>query len=160
MNQQLKWDLRFLELAKHISTWSKDPSTKVGSVIVDNDNRIVSVGFNGFPKGVNDTEERYQNREIKYSLVCHAEINSILFAQRDLCNYTIYTWPFPPCASCGKAIIQSGIIRCVSPPIPEELKQRWQGETDICKIMFCEAGVKMNIIEMEEKRLPLTDVPC
>ena len=60
-----KWDLRFLELANHISSWSKDPSTKVGCIIVGADREIRSTGFNGFPRGIDDSEERLTDREEK-----------------------------------------------------------------------------------------------
>ena len=77
--RQEKWDRRYLDIAKSVSQWSKDPSTKVGAVLV-RDNRIVSVGYNGFPEGVDDSEERYNNRELKYDLVVHAEVNAIISA--------------------------------------------------------------------------------
>jgi len=83
------WHLRFLDLAKHISNWSKDPSTKVGAVIFDSDKRIISVGYNGFPKNISDDPEKYLNREIKYQMVVHAEINAILFAQRNLKDFLL-----------------------------------------------------------------------
>ena len=73
-----KWDKRFLDLAKHISTWSKDPSTKVGSVIVYN-RRILSTGYNGFPAGVYDDPKVYANREEKNKIVIHAEENALGF---------------------------------------------------------------------------------
>jgi dCMP deaminase len=72
-----KWDNRFMELAEHISYWSKDPRTKVGSVIVDDRNRVVSMGYNGFPRGVHDTDERYEHRPLKHLLVSHAERNAL-----------------------------------------------------------------------------------
>ena len=67
-----KWDKRFLELAKHISDWSKDPSTKVGCVVVGEDREIRSTGFNGFPRGIEDKIERREEREQKYPMICHA----------------------------------------------------------------------------------------
>ncbi len=79
-----KWDKRFLELAKHVSLWSKDPSTKTGSVIVDQKRRVVSGGYNGLPIGVEDLDERLNNREIKYKMIVHCERNALLFANRDL----------------------------------------------------------------------------
>ena len=77
-----KWDQRFLELAKQISTWSKDPSTQVGCVVVGPDREIRSTGFNGLPRGIEDTSERLNNREIKYPMICHAEENAIMHAAR------------------------------------------------------------------------------
>ena len=92
----VEWDLRFLELAKLVSTWSKDPSTKVGAVIIDDNRRVVSVGYNGFPKGVRDSEHRLGNREVKYNYMVHAERNAMLFANSIPKNSTIYTYPFCP----------------------------------------------------------------
>jgi dCMP deaminase len=87
-----KWHNRFLDLAKFISGWSKDPSTKVGAVIVDKNKRIVSVGYNGFPKDVKD-DNRLYDRESKYLIIIHAEINAILFANKSLDDCILYTYP-------------------------------------------------------------------
>jgi dCMP deaminase len=106
------WDKRFLELAELVSSWSKDPSTKVGAVIVDNQNIIVSVGFNGFPKGIKDND-RLNHRDSKYQIIVHAENNALMFAKRPLDGCTIYTYPFMPCPRCAGMIIQSGIKRVV-----------------------------------------------
>jgi len=141
-----KWDLRFLELAKFISAWSKDPSTKVGAVIVDAKRRIVGVGYNGFAPKVHDTEERYHNRELKYKLICHAERNAILSANKSCENCTLYTWPFQPCATCTGMIIFSGIKRCVAPKASQEHNERWQYEFEISKTMMKEAEIKLDII--------------
>ena len=93
------WDKRFLQLAKHISEWSKDPSTQVGCVVVGPDRELRSTGFNGLPRGIEDNEQRLNNREIKYPLICHAEENAIMHAARigmSLKDCTAYvTWP--PC---------------------------------------------------------------
>ena len=83
-----KWDKRFLDLAKHIATWSKDPSTQVGCVVVGPDREIRSTGFNGLPRGIEDTDERLNNREIKYPMICHAEENAIMHAARTCLLYT------------------------------------------------------------------------
>ncbi len=120
---QLKWDRRFLALAEHIAQWSKDPSSKVAAIIVDKDKRIVSLGYNGFPKGIAD--ERLDNREEKYLTVVHAEVNAILFANQSIKGCTIYLWPYPSCLPCTSIIIQSGIKRVVSPKYPEP---RWVGD--------------------------------
>ena len=103
-----KWDVRFLELANHISSWSKDPSTKVGCIIVGADREIRSTGFNGFPRGIDDSEERLTDREEKYPLICHAEENAIMHAARvgvSLKDCTAYvTWP--PCTRCARSLIR------------------------------------------------------
>ena len=143
-----KWDKRFLNLAEHIAQWSKDPSTQVGAVIADADNRIVSVGYNGFPKGVNDNEGRYENREQKYSLIVHGEINAILFAQKGLKNTTLYTWPMPPCERCAGFIIQSGLQTVVSiEPPTEAMNKRWKESLSISEMMFEESNINLRIYE-------------
>ncbi len=137
-----KWDLRFLDLAYYIgSSWSKDPSTKVGAVITDEKNRIISIGFNGFPRNVEDKPSRLRNRKEKYKFVVHGEINAIVFAKQDLTGATLYTWPFPPCADCAGIIIQSGIKRVVSTMPTKGMIKRWGESFEIADIMFWEARI-------------------
>ena len=137
-----KWDYRFLELADHISSWSKDPSTRVGAVIVNDKNHIVSVGYNGFPRGISDLHSRYEDRELKYKFVCHAERNAIDNAHADISNCTLYV-NLMPCNDCAKSIIQRGLKRVVC-KAPKEVKPylNW----DITKIMFQEAGIQLDLI--------------
>ena len=142
MNNMKKWDLRFLKLTKHISGWSKDPSTKVGCVIVDENNRLISTGYNGFPKGIIDSVERYNDRDIKYPMVVHSESNAIIFAQKDLTNCTIYTYPMPPCASCSGLIIQSGIKRIVALRATKDQESRWGKDFDLSNQMYKEANIE------------------
>ena len=112
-----KWDRRFIDLALHISGWSKDPSTKVGCVVVGEDREIRSTGFNGFPRGIDDSMERLEDRELKYPLICHAEENAIMHAARigiSLKDCTAYvTWP--PCTRCARSLIQAGVVEVVYP---------------------------------------------
>lgn len=145
--KNLIWHSRFLDLAKHVSSWSKDPSTKVGAVIFDEDKRIISLGYNGFPKNVADDMEKYLSREIKYQMVVHAEINAILFAQRSLNGCSIATWPFISCSNCTSAIIQTGIKRIVAPVLPEELKIRWEKSCQISIDMYKQANVEIILID-------------
>ena len=133
-----KWDMRFLEMAKLVSTWSKDPSTKVGAVIVDDDRRVISVGYNGFARGVVDSPERLNDRELKYPLTVHAEKNAILFAHQDLRGCTLYTWPFMPCSLCAGMVIQAGIVRVVA---PENDNPRWKDSFELSKQQFAEGRV-------------------
>lgn len=142
IENQYKWDIRFLELAKQISTWSKDPSTKCGAVIVDNNRRVVSIGYNGFAVGVEDEQERYEDRDTKYSIVVHAETNAMLFAQRELTGCTLYTYPGPSCSNCASLVIQSGIRRCVAPMPTKEQAERWR--LSLSMEQFREAGVKLD----------------
>jgi dCMP deaminase len=140
-----KWDKRYLELAQHISQWSKDPSTKTGAVIVSSDNFIVGIGYNGFPRGVEDSEPRLNDRDLKYKLVVHCERNAIISAQRDLHGCTLYTWPFMSCAPCAGMVIQSGIYRCVA---PLNDNPRWQADFELTKQMFKEADVVLDLYEL------------
>jgi len=146
------WDMRFLEMAKHISFWSKDPSTKVGAVIFDENRRIVSVGYNGFPRGVNDDQERYFDREIKYRMIVHAEANAMIFAQRSLSGCSIATYPFMPCSVCAAMLIQSGIKRCVAPILSDDLAKRWSESCNASTIMFAEAGVDLTLHNFQDKK--------
>lgn len=136
-----KWDTRFLNLAAHTAQWSKDPSTKVGAVIVDKNQRVVSLGYNGFPRGVEDSPERLDDRATKYKLVVHAEENAILFAQRDLSGHTMYLSPLPPCSSCTGKVIQSGITRVVSAVPPEGIPERWMEDIQLAGRLCKEAKV-------------------
>jgi dCMP deaminase len=133
------WDKWFLGMAEYVSTASKDPSTKIGAVIVDKDRRIVSTGYNGFAKGIEDSEELLLDRDKKYKIIVHGEMNAIIFAQRSLKGCTLYTTPFLPCSSCAGVIIQSGITRVVS-WFTNNI--RWKESIDLSKSMFRESGVK------------------
>lgn len=145
---QSKWDRRFLEVASLVASWSKDPSTQTGAVITDPKNRIISVGYNGFAKGVKDTPNRYTQREkVKYKIVCHCETNAIIFAKRDLEGCTLYTVPFMSCATCAALVIQSGIKRCVAPAMPKELKSRWGKSCALAAMQFREAGVELTLLD-------------
>ena len=135
--ERYRWDMRFFDMAKLISSWSKDPSTQVGSVIVDSNNRVVSVGYNGFPQGISD-DNRLDNRETKYKMILHAERNALLFAQRPLEGCTIYTYPFMPCPSCASMIIQSGISSVISYMNKDE---RWEKEFELSRQIFKEVDV-------------------
>ncbi|MFL2958193.1 MAG: deoxycytidylate deaminase [Candidatus Thalassarchaeaceae archaeon] len=137
-----KWDLRFIDLARHISEWSKDPSTKVGCVIVGEDREIRSTGFNGFPRGIDDTLERLEDRNQKYPMICHAEENAIMHAARigvSLKGTMAYvTWP--PCSRCTRSLIQAGVSEVVYPS-NVQIPDRWQSDFDIASEMMSEAGI-------------------
>lgn len=140
-----KWDDRFLALAEHVSHWSKDPSTQCGAVIVDKNNRIISLGYNGFPRGVEDQTSLLENREEKYPRTIHAEVNAILFANADLQGSTLYCYPLPPCAPCAAVIIQVGIQKVVSCQLLEGDEKRWEESIFRAMRMFHEAGVILNL---------------
>jgi dCMP deaminase len=138
-----KWDDRFMRLAREISTWSKDPSSKIGAVIVDDERRILSTGYNGFPRGIADTEERLNNKEEKYPRVIHAEMNAILAALYNgvsVKGATLYVWDLPVCADCTKSVIQAGIRRIVM-TYPEYAPEKWQKQwNELSKPMIEEVG--------------------
>lgn len=144
----LTWDRRFLDVARLISTWSKDPSTQVGCVVVGPHREIRSTGFNGLPRGLADTEERLTNREVKYPLIVHAEENAVAQGARigqSLIGCTAYGTS-PPCARCARLLIQAGITRVVypnKPVVPGSWEDRAAAEIDIAKIMLTEAGVAL-----------------
>jgi dCMP deaminase len=138
------WHRRFLELAEHTAQWSRDPNKKVGAVIVRPDKTVASLGFNGFARGVSDDLERYEDRLLKNEMVVHAEMNAILHAREPLHGYTLYVWPFHPCARCAAAIIQSGIKTIYS--LATET-QNWKDSITLAQTMFTEAGV--NVIVMD-----------
>ena len=144
--RQEKWDHRFFDLAKVVAGWSKDPSTKVGSVIIRPDRTVASVGYNGFPRGTDDSEELYNDRAVKYERVVHAECNAILNAKEPLDGYTCYIWPLPSCANCAATIIQSG-IKSVIYPLGHPTAERFKDSIAIGKQMFEEAGI--DVIEYD-----------
>jgi len=142
-----KWDERFLALATHIAHWSKDPSTKVGCVVVGADREIRSTGFNGFPRGIADDLERLEDREQKYPLICHAEENAIMHAARigvSLKGCTAYvTWP--PCTRCARSLIQAGVKEVVFPE-GSEIPDRWVKDFDMSTGMMKEAGLTIRTV--------------
>lgn len=141
-----KWNNRFFELAKLIASWSKDKSTQVGAVIVSKDKRILSVGYNGFPQGINDNVSARHDRPTKYMWTEHAERNAIYNAGNNgvqLKDSILYCTMFP-CADCARAIIQSGITEIYSPK-PKE--KRWSDSHMISNEMLIEANVKINNYE-------------
>ena len=143
-----KWNFWFIGLAKYVASASKDPSTKVGAVIADKDRRVVSLGYNGLPRGVEDSHERLNDRNLKYKMIVHAERNALLFARGSVQGCTIYTWPMMPCATCCSMIIQAGIVRVVA-PISDN--PRWQEDMEISKKLFQEAGVEMVLLKNEDE---------
>jgi dCMP deaminase len=144
MRDEMKWHVRYLAMAKLIASWSKDPSTKCGAVIVNADNEVVSIGFNGFPRGVYDSPRKLNDRAIKLAMTLHAERNAILFAKQSLKGCTIYTWPMHACSECAAMIIQAGFWRHIT---MAHNNARWQESWNIARDMFNEANVDVIMIE-------------
>jgi dCMP deaminase len=135
------WDRYFMQIAEHVATRSKDPATQVGAVLV-RDRNIISTGYNGFPRGVNDNiPERYE-RPSKYDWAVHAESNALLTAARfgaSTAGTTIYVTPLAPCKECAKAISQSGVKEVVYETIGDQ--SRWTASNAVAKEIFEASGV-------------------
>ena len=141
------WDKRFLDLAEHISEWSKDPSKKIGAVAVGAQRQILAQGYNGFPRGIDDTTDRYDNREEKYKLVVHAEMNVIYNASYNgvsLNGSTLYVHGLPVCSDCAKGIIQVGVKNVImrKAKAPDVWLESWK----TTETMFKESGVYYGFI--------------
>ena len=144
----MTWDEYFLLIADTVRQKSKDPSSKIGAVIVNKDHSVLSTGFNGFPRGINETIGARWVRPDKYKYVAHAESNAIFNACKTgvaLEGSTLYLLgmgpPAAPCTECAKAIIQSGIKRVVGrgyKPVPEN----WEGDFEFSLALLKEAGVE------------------
>lgn len=144
-----KWIKRFLQLARMISTWSKDPTTKVGAVIVDPDKTVLSLGYNGFPRNVPDYPELYEDRDTKRMFVLHAEINAILNARgRDLRGSLIFI-THPPCSACARAIAQAGISSVYI--LDQDLHPDWRSELQAAQSILEHAGIAIH-------RIPISDI--
>jgi len=146
------WGKKYTNLAKEISTWSKDPSTQVGAVVIGEKGQLLSQGYNGFPRGINDTSDRLNNRERKYELVVHAEMNAIYNASFNgvsLKDSTLYVYGLPICSECAKGIIQVGIKKVIATR-PKIYNSEWDKSTKAAEALFREAEV-MYLIDVEEE---------
>jgi len=136
-----KWDERFCRLAEHVSKWSKD-NAKVGAVLVANKGGDITVGYNGFPMGVEDLDERLAHTDTKLEFVVHAEVNAIIAAGSRAKGGTLYVWGKPICARCAGPIIQSGIRKIVAKD-PSGDEGKWGVSGGIAEEMFKEADIEM-----------------
>lgn len=145
-----KWDKRFFNLAKEYSTWSKDPSTKVGSIAVDpTSKRILSGGYNGFPRGMDDNEERLNDRTLKYLYVVHAEKNMIYNATLSgisLNGAHIYVYGLPICSECAKGLIQVGVKKVFIQESSILKSDFWHDSWKASNSMFEECGVEVEVV--------------
>lgn len=146
------WDHRMLKMAAgEINTWSKDPSTKVSATIF-RDKHPVASSYNGFPPGIEDTEERLNNRELKYKLVQHAEANAISVCAKlgiSTQGTTMAVTHFP-CSTCAGMMITAGIKKVIVQSPDEDFLSRWKDSVDLSKEMFKEAGVELVVIDIKE----------
>jgi dCMP deaminase len=149
MTASTKWNKRYADLAKQIASWSKDPSRKIGAVAVGDKGQILAQGYNGFPRGIIDTNERYENRELKYKLVVHAEMNVIYnatYSGVSLDGAKLYVYGLPVCNECAKGIVQVGIKEVYISKESIELSQHWTELWAKSVDMFEEAGLQVFII--------------
>jgi dCMP deaminase len=144
-----KWDQRFCKLAKYISEWSKDPSAKVGAVVFSKRGGNISIGYNGFPMGVEDSAERLTDKDTKLELVVHAEVNALIAAGARAEGSTIYVWGKPICARCAGPIIQAGVKRVVA-LAPASTKSKWDKSGKTAQEMFLEAGIEVDFYTVPE----------
>ena len=142
----MNWDEYYMSMAKVAASKSKDPSTKVGAVLVDDKQRMIIAAFNGFPRGVPDLPELLTERDVKLRLTLHAEDNALLLAQRSVEGGTCYTWPMPPCAQCAARLVQAGITRIVSPEPSFDHRDRWGKDFDLAEWVYQQAGVELYLV--------------
>ena len=154
-----KWDVHYIRMAQLAADMSKDRSTRVGAIVVGDEHEVLSTGFNGFPRRVDDDVDERHERPAKYSWTCHAERNAVFNAARNgvaLKGGTLYlNWEPYPCPECARAIIQSGIIAVVGPDVPfpgskDKNSIDWQEGFKITKQMFEESGVLCRIVKWKE----------
>jgi dCMP deaminase len=149
-----KWDRRFIDLMKVAEGWSKDPSTKVGAVIVRPDLTVASIGYNGFPRGMSDDDALYADRPTKYSRIVHGEMNAILNAHGSVQGCTLYV-PFPPCDRCAVHVVQAGIKRVVYIEPTDDIKSRWAEAFVQTAAIFADAGIEVTELPLEQ----VQDIP-
>ena len=147
------WHKEWIKEAERVATMSKDRSTKVGAVIVSKDQNIITIGYNGFPRGVDDERSEWHERPTKYSVVVHAELNAIINAARKgdpTKGATLYFNYQPiPCSGCTGAIIQAGIDTIVGPDIPFPGKgEQWKNDLQIAQEMINQVGIKQITINI------------
>ena len=144
----LKWPRRFLDLAYQVASWSKDPSTQVGAVVVDQQGHPMSFGFNGMPKGVNDNDDSRNERPTRYFYYEHAERNAIYLSRRNL-EGCVMVVTHHPCPGCARAIVQAGISHLYVDDrhgiswAKERGVEAWEASTNILR----EGGVEVVMLQ-------------
>lgn len=144
-----KWDERFMDMALMVSRWSKDPNTQMGAVLVSQDKRHISVGYNGFPRNIMDNARLF-DRDLKRQLMEHSERNAIYNCPWDphLISTTIYVTG-NPCLDCSKAIVQSGIQKVVA--LSYDFLPLWKDNMELARALLEEAGLSVTLVK------PLSD---
>lgn len=148
-HDDIKWKLRYMDMAQLVSTWSRDPSSKIGAVAVGEKGQILSTGYNGFPRGIADTDDRLNDREEKLSRVIHAEMNVIFNASFNgvsLNGSRVYVSGLPVCSDCAKGLIQVGVKEIVVKKSDIEKSEFWKKSWEKSLSMFNEVKIKTTII--------------
>lgn len=160
--KQRALDETILKVALTWAKESKDPSTKVGAVLVDADYNTIGTGYNGFPRGVVDLPARWNDRDVKLKLVVHAEMNAVLAAAkrgtatRGTRLYVAATnasgdevWGGPPCTRCTVECMQAGIVEYISRPF-KNVPSRWLEDIQLARQLIAEAGLKFREVPFPE----------
>ena len=134
-----------MELTEVVASWSKDPSKKIGAVAIGSKGQVLAQGFNGFPRGIDDTDERLNDRSKKYKYVVHAEMNLIYnatFNGISLDGSTVYIHGLPLCSECAKGLIQVGVKQIVmSEHSMEDAPEKWIESCELSVAMLNESGI-------------------
>lgn len=143
-------DRRWLNRAAWAASFSPDPSTKTGAALVDSAGLLAS-GHNRFAAGVSHDPSLYAHRPTKYGRILHCEVVAALAAYANgsgprIPGATLYTWPFHSCSNCAAFVVEAGVRRCVAPPTPPELEERWGGSLAAAREQFEQAGVELVIL--------------
>ena len=140
-----KWDKRYMELAKQVGTWSKDPSKQIGAIAIGSKGQVLAQGYNGFPRGIDDNESWLNTKETKYKYVVHAEMNLIYnatFNGISLNGSTVYVSGLPVCSECAKGLIQVGVKQIVmSKDSLEGADEKWLDSFELTIALLNEAGI-------------------
>ena len=147
-----KWDKRYMELAKAVASWSKDPSKKIGAVAIGSKGQVLAQGFNGFPRGIDDNDERLNDRETKYKYVVHAEMNLIYnatFNGISLDGSTVYVYGLPICSECAKGLIQVGVKQVVMCENSyQDADEKWLKSLELSVALLNESGIHWKTVDV------------
>jgi len=147
-----KWDKRYMELAKVVASWSKDPSKKIGAVAIGSKGQVLAQGFNGFPRGIDDNDERLNDRETKYKYVVHAEMNLIYnatFNGISLDGSTVYVYGLPICSECAKGLIQVGVKQVVMCENSyQDADEKWMKSLELSVALLNESGIHWKTVDV------------
>ncbi len=141
----LHWDMRLMNLALHVSGWSKDPRTGVGAIIA-NGKRDIDIGYNGFPEGIADLKDRLNDYDLKHKLIIHAEKNAMDNSTKNLVGRTLYV-TYPPCVLCTVSIISRKLGRVVTLLSSPEKMEKHHVDIELSKELFIEAKIRFDIFD-------------